>query len=192
MKNKNEFIGVDSRDYCPFIRQETEKLLIKTLKEINPKKILEIGTFLGYSASLMSEVCSDAEITTLEKNKSNFDDAVKNLKDYLNVKAINCDAIEFLENNNLLKFDFVFLDGPKGQYIKYLPYLKQMLNKNGVLFADDVMFYGLVNSTEKIEHKRRALVNNLRKFLNEIQIDEDFETIIYDFDDGVSISKKKR
>ena len=67
MKNKTEFIGVESRDYCPFIREKTEELLINLLKENAPKSILEIGTFLGYSASLMAEVCPQASITTLEK-----------------------------------------------------------------------------------------------------------------------------
>lgn len=192
MKQKKDFVGVENREYCPFVRQKTEELLIETLKCLNPKKILEIGTFLGYSASVMSEICPDAEILTVEKNEKNFYDAQKNLKEYQKISLVNADAYEFLETNQSLKFDFVFLDGPKGQYIKYLPFLKKMLNKNGVLFADDVLFYGLVNSNEKIEHKHRALVNNLRKFLDEIRNDSDFDTKIYDFDDGVSISKKKR
>ena len=192
MKQKKDFVGVENREYCPFVRKKTEELLIETLKCLNPKKILEIGTFLGYSASVMSEICPDAEIITVEKNEKNFYDAQKNLKEYQKISLVNADAYEFLETNQSLKFDFVFLDGPKGQYIKYLPFLKKMLNKNGVLFADDVLFYGLVNSNEKIEHKHRALVNNLRKFLDEIRNDSDFDTTIYDFDDGVSISKKKR
>ena len=192
MKQKKDFVGVENREYCPFVRQKTEELLIETLKCLKPKKILEIGTFLGYSASVMAEICPDAEILTVEKNEKNFCDAQKNLKEYQKISLVNADAYEFLETNQSLKFDFVFLDGPKGQYIKYLPFLKKMLNKNGVLFADDVLFYGLVNSNEKIEHKHRALVNNLRKFLDEIRNDSDFDTKIYDFDDGVSISKKKR
>lgn len=192
MKQKTDFIGAKNRDYCPFVREKTEELLIETLKSLNPTKILEIGTFLGYSASVMAEICPRAQILSVEKNENNFLDAQQNLKDYSNIKLFNCDALEFLENNRSLKFDFVFLDGPKGQYVKYLPFLKDMLSYNGVLFADDVLFYGLVNSNEKIEHKHRALVNNLRKFLEELQNDDNFDTMIYDFDDGVSISKKKR
>ncbi len=192
MKKKTEFIGVESRDYCPFIREKTEELLINLLKENAPKSILEIGTFLGYSASLMAEVCPQSSITTLEKNETNFIDANKNLQGVSNVEIINIDAMEFLQNNSEKKYDFIFLDGPKGQYYKYLPYLKQMLNKQGVLFVDDILYYGLVSSEEKIVHKHRSLVNNLRKFIDLIKTDSDLETNIYDFDDGVAIIKKIR
>lgn len=192
MKEKTEFIGVETRDYCPFVRPSTEELLKELLKNTQPKSILEIGTFLGYSASLMAEICSDAKIITLEKNEQNFLDAQKNLATVKNVEIVNCDALEFLENRQDLKFDFVFLDGPKGQYFKYLPYLKQMLSIGGILVADDILFYGLVDSQQKIEHKHRSLVNNLRKFINMIKNDVDFETKIYDFDDGVAVITKIR
>ena len=66
-----------------------------------------------------------------------------------------------------------------------------MLCTGGVLLADDILFYGLVKSNEKIAHKHRALVNNLRKFISEIENDKDFETEICDFANGMSISRKK-
>lgn len=192
MKDKSLFFGVESRDYCPFIREKTEKLLIELLKEYDPKNVLEIGTFLGYSASLIAETCPEAKVITIEKNLDNFFDAKKNLAGIENVIQFNCDAYDYLQNNSDERFDFVFLDGPKGQYIKYLPYLKKMLNVGGVLFADDILFYGLVNSEEKIDHKHRSLVNNLRKFVDQLKSDCDFETQIYDFDDGVGVAKKLR
>jgi len=65
------------------------------------------------------------------------------------------------------------------------------MNSGAILLADDILFYGLVRSAEKIEHKHRALVNNLRKFIQAIQSDEDFETEIYDFANGMSMSRKK-
>ena len=192
MREKSDFIGVESREYCPFVRKETEKLLVEVLKKYKPKKILEIGTFLGYSASLMSEVCPESQIVTLEKNKANFDDARKNLQDCKNVAIVNCDALDFLNDNQNLTFDFIFLDGPKGQYIKYWPILKEMLCVGGIILADDILFYGLVSSSEKIDHKHRTLVNNLRKFIDVIKSDQNFEVQIFDFDDGVGIIKKLR
>ena len=191
MKKKEDFIGVSQREYCPFIREKSEELLLRLLKDQNPESILEIGTFLGYSASLMLENCPQASLVTVEKNSSNAEFAKQNLQNFEErVRIENCDAMQFLEANCDMRFDFIFLDGPKGQYVKYLPFLKKMLKIGGVLVADDVLFYGLVNSDEKIDHKHRALVNNLRKFLYEIQNDDDFETIIYDFDDGISVSRK--
>ena len=109
MKDKLQFFGVESREYCPFIREKSEDLLVKLLKEVKPKKILEIGTFLGYSASIMAEVCPEAEIVTLEKSEINFSDAQKNLQGYSNIKSLCCDALDYLQNNQNVLFDFVFL-----------------------------------------------------------------------------------
>lgn len=192
MKEKEKFLGFESHDYNPIIREKTLELLKNLLKKHKPKKILEIGTFIGYSAGVMLETCPEAFVTTVEKDETNSKFAIQNLTDLgfcgrFEVK--NQDAFDFLCENDE-KFDFIFLDGAKGQYIKYLPYLKEALNVNGVLVADDIMFYGLVSSQEKIVHKHRSLVNNLRRFLQVLKDDSDFVTEIYDFEDGVSVSTK--
>ena len=135
-------------------------------------------------------------MTTVELNPQNAQNALTNLKKLGfedRVKVVCSDALDFLKTlGDDQMFDFVFLDGAKGQYIKYLPYLKSHLNAGGVLFADDVLFYGMVTSHEKIAHKHRSIVNHLRDFLQTLQDDNDFETKIYDFDDGVSVSIKHK
>lgn len=194
VKDKSQFAGFDKHEYNPVVRPQTQKLLIGVLQKHHPKKILEIGTYLGYSAYVMLCTCQDATLTTLEKDEQNFQFAKQNLEEFSSrVNLQCCDAIDFLSSaqNGTEKFDFIFLDGPKGQYVKYLPMLKKILAKGGVLFADDVMFYGKVESGEKIEHKHRSIVNNLRKFLADITSDNDFETQIFEIEDGVSISVKK-
>lgn len=194
MKEKEKFVGFESHDYNPIIREKSLELLKSLLKKHNPNQILEIGTFIGYSAGVMLETCPDAFVTTVEKDEKNSKFAVQNLNDLGfcgRFEVENQDAFDFLRENDK-KFDFIFLDGAKGQYIKYLPYLKEALNVNGVLVADDIMFYGLVSSQEKIAHKHRSLVNNLRKFLEELKNDTDFVTEIYDFEDGMSVSIKTK
>ena len=193
MKKKEEFFGYENHDYNPIIRPQSQDLLVSLLKENKPKQILEIGTFIGYSCALMLETCPDASVTTIEKDKQNYEYAIKNLEDLGfmgRYKAINCDAMDFLIRDKNSKFDLIFLDGPKGQYYKYLPYLKEMLCKGGILVVDDVMFYGLVQSDGKIAHKHRSIVNNLRKFLDMLKNDADFDTQIFEFEDGVSVSRK--
>lgn len=186
---KEQFVGFERHEYNPILRPRTENLLINLLAECKPKKILEIGTFIGYSASVMLRFC-DAFLTTVEIDPQNALDAKQNLKEFEGRFEVVCaDAGQFLEQDKD-RFDFVFLDGPKGQYKNYLPYLKRILNVGGVLVADDILFYGLVSSKEPIKHKHRSIVNNLRIFLETLKADEDFETQIFDFEDGVSVSRK--
>lgn len=194
MVDKEKLVGFEKHDYAPMVREKTEKLLIELLKNKKPKRVLEIGTFLGYSASVILNECPECFLKTIEKDNQNALDAKQNLETLGftgRFDIVCCDAIDFLQQANKEKYDFIFLDGPKGQYYKYYPFLKGLLNKGGVLMADDIMYYGLVKSDEKIVHKHRSIVNNLRKFLQMITTDNEVETIVYDFEDGVSISIKK-
>lgn len=194
MKNKEEFVGFAEHEYSPIVRDKSIEFLQELIKKYRPKNILEIGTFIGYSASVMLEADRDCFVTTIEIDEENAKDAIKNLTDLGfagRFKVLNCDAYEFLQSQQNEQFDFIFLDGPKGQYFKYLPFLKKMLKKGGFLLADDILFYGMVKSEEHIEHKHRTIVNNLRKFISAIQNDEELETTIYDFANGMSLSKKK-
>ncbi len=194
MKNKEEFAGFKEHEYRPIVREKSIEFLESLIKEHKPKKILEIGTFIGYSASVMLEADKENFVCTIEKDENNAKDAVKNLNELGfagRFEVVCCDAFDFLQQHQQEKYDFIFLDGPKGQYIKYLPYLKSIMNAGAILLADDILFYGLVRGAEKVEHKHRALVNNLRKFLDAISNDDELETTIYDFANGMSLSKKK-
>ena len=194
MIDKEKFIGFEKHEYAPIIREKTAQLLTQLLHEKKPQKVLEIGTFLGCSASLILQECPNCFLKTVEKDVQNVADAKQNLENLGfggRFEVVCCDAIEFLERENSEQYDFIFLDGPKGQYYKYYPLLKAMLKSGGVLMADDIMYYGLVKSNEKIIHKHRSIVNNLRKFLQIITTDAEMETTVYDFEDGVSVSIKK-
>lgn len=194
MKNKEEFVGFAEHEYAPILRDSSIEFLQELIAKYKPKNILEIGTFIGFSASVMLDANRDCFVTTIEIDRENAKDAVQNLTDLGFVgrfKVLNCDAYDFLQSQESEQFDFIFLDGPKGQYLKYLPFLKKVLKKGGFLLADDIFFYGLVKSEGFIKHKHRTIVNNLRKFIAEIQNDEELETTIYDFANGMSLSKKK-
>lgn len=194
MKKKEEFQGFKEHEYRPILREQSIDYLESLIKKHRPKKILEIGTFIGYSASVMLEADSENFVCTVEKDENNARNAVKNLTDlgFTGRFEVVCkDAYDFLVEHQDEKFDFIFLDGPKGQYIRYLPFLKKMMKRGAILLADDILFYGLVRSTGKIEHKHRSLVNNLRKFISEIENDDELETVIHDFANGMSESRKK-
>lgn len=179
------------QNYIPVLLDDTRDLLIKTIKEINPKTILEIGTAVGYSGTLMLKY-SNAILTTIELEEESIKIAENTFKSnnvFDRVNQIKGDAKEVLKNLNG-KFDFIFLDGPKGQYINYLPYLKNLLSDGGTLFADNVLYKGMVESLDFIPHKKRTIVVNLRKYIEMVTNDNELKTTIYHIGDGVAISKK--
>lgn len=175
----------------PLLLDESVKFFTKFVEELNPKKILEIGTAIGYSGSLMLSVCGGS-LVTLELNERSANIATENFKKLGfsdRVQVVNIDAKEYLQNCQE-KFDFIFLDGPKGQYINYKEKLIDLLDVGGVLLADNVLFRGMVESSEPVPHRYRTIVNNMRKFIDEINNDARLETQVYHIGDGISVSKK--
>lgn len=182
------------KNLIPIVRDKTAEKLSNLVKQEKPKRILEIGTAIGFSAILLLKSC-DGNITTIEKNAERFNQAKKNIEKYnLSSRAtlVLGDALESLKilAEKKERFDFIFLDGPKGQYINYYPYLKEMLSGGGILFTDNIDLLGLIDSPEKVCHKNRAMVNHMKKYLETLENDKSFKTEFYHIDDGFSISKK--
>ncbi len=176
----------------PILRDRSCEMLCMVCQKLSPKRILEIGTAIGYSGCQMLAACGGM-LTTIEKDEERHKQALVTFQEagYSNrVEAILGDAAKVLPSLTG-KFDLIFLDGPKGQYINYLPILKSLLNKGGVLFADNVYFHGMVKLEGKIPHKNRTMIVNLKRFIEAVQTDKDFETTLYDIEDGIAISKLK-
>ena len=190
LKRLSEIEKYGRSEGVPILQYDSACVLANIVEELKPKTVLEIGTAIGYS-SLIILLSADCTLTTLEIDegrekiaKDNF--ATFNVVD--RVEPLLMDAMEYLKTCNK-KFDFVFLDGPKGQYIKYLPYIKNCLNSGAVLLCDNVLFRGLVKSEDKIPHRYRTLVVNLRKFIDTVSKDNDFECNVYDICDGLLVAK---
>ena len=193
MEKKEDFKGFNKDEYVPILRDESITFLYDLAKKLQPKKILEIGTYIGYSASILLSSSPNCTLDTVEIKEENANLARENLKNFGERAKVFCqDAKDFIETKlkEKKKYDFIFLDGPKGQYIRYLPILKELLESGGVLVADNVYFHGMVKMEGKIPHKHRSIVNNLRQFINEISIDSNLQTTIYDIGDGISVSYK--
>ena len=190
---KKDFKGIEKDKYLPILRDEEISFLFEFAKKVKPKRILEIGTYIGYSASILLSTSNDCTIDTVEINEENASYARENLKVFgKRVNVICDDAKNFIEKQRerKKKYDFIFLDGPKGQYINYLETLKNLLEIGGYLVADNIYFHGMVKKEGKIPHKHRTIVTNLRRFIDEISNSSCFDSQIYDLGDGISISKK--
>ena len=191
--DEKEFRTYAKDNFVPIVRPKTSKILIEKVKAINPKKILEIGTAIGYSGLLMLEN-SNASLITLEKEENYKKIATENFEKYGfkdRVKIVLGDCKDYIDKEPEM-FDFIFLDGPKSHYAEYLPHLLNMLNEDGLIFCDNVLFQGLVRSLEEPPKKFRTIVNNLRKFLDLTLNDKNLFTEILDVEDGIALIKKQK
>ena len=174
----------------PIIFDEGLAFLETIIRLYKPKRILEIGTAVGLSASAMLMACPDAKVTTMELEEERYTEAKENFKKLGVEKRVNAylgDAGEILAMMDG-QFDFVFLDGPKAQYEKYLFDLKRLMRKGAILFADDVLLYGWVSGEEPTPQKRHSIVDKIRSYLNVVTNDEAFMTSVLNVGDGVALS----
>ncbi len=176
----------------PVLRDKSFDLLLKTVKKYKPKTVLEIGVNRGLSGLAILCTLPDAKLTGIEIDDLAIKRATVNYKAFgvENRAKIFCgdasEIIPVLTGN----YDFIFLDGPKGHYYEYLPHLLAVLNKGGVLFADNVLFRGYVNGSVKTPHRYATTKHSMENFLNAIQKDKNLKTILYDIEDGISITEK--
>ncbi len=176
----------------PIIMDDTLEVVIQILNEKKPNRILEIGTAVGYSAICFSEYLSpNGLIDTIERDEQRVIDAKENIKKAEVEEKINIyegDAVEILptlENN----YDVVFIDAAKGKYPFFLNEALRMLNKGGIIIADNVLYKGYVMSDYN-KHKQRTAVRNLREYIANITENPNLETKILEVGDGLAISKK--
>ena len=158
----------------PIIRNESHKILENLVSKVQPKHILEIGTAVGYSGTLMLQN-STADLITIEHNKDYKNQAVKNFKANnlsKRVKVIYGDCLveisKMLTSNKFNNyFDFIFLDGPKAQYDLLLEGLIKLLSPNGTLIVDNVLFRGYVANSLTAPTKRyKTIIKRLNTFID--------------------------
>ena len=176
----------------PVLREASFALLLETIEKYNPKRILEIGTNEGLSSSAMLVVAENARLTGIEIDEDKVDIAKSNYRIFgVSGRAKifcgdACDIIPALSG----EYDFIFLDGPKGHYYRFLPDLLRVLSVGGVLFADNVLFRGYVDGTIKMPHRFATTKHSMENFIKEITARNDLSTVIYKIEDGVSVTEK--
>lgn len=181
-------------DEVPIIRKEMGNLLKVLLQLVQPERILEVGTAVGYSSILMSEnMPHNCTITTIENYDKRIPVAKNNFK-----RAGKEDVITLIEGDALevLKtldgpYDFIFMDAAKGQYINYLPDIKRVLRKGGLLISDNILQEGeIVESRYAVTRRNRTIHARIREYVYELTHSEDFVTSIVPIGDGITLSVK--
>ncbi len=182
-------------DFVPIIRLETASLLKFFVTLTRPKKILEVGTAVGYSAILMSEYLDEeATITTIEKYEPRIPIAKENFK-----RAGKEDVITLLEGDALeiLKgldgsYDMIFMDAAKAQYIYYLPEVIRLLKTGGLLISDNILQDGdVAQSRYAVTRRNRTIHSRMREYLYTLKHEKELQTAIIPIGDGVAVSTKK-
>lgn len=180
-------------EHIPIIMDDTLEVIAKILTEKKPKRILEIGAAVGYSAMCFSKyLAEDGLIDTIERDEERIEEAKQNFKKVEVENKINLyegDAVEILPTLNE-KYDVVFIDAAKGKYPFFLKEALRMLKQDGIIFADNILYKGYVMSDYN-KHKQRTAVRNLREYIKETTENPNLETEILEVGDGLAISKVK-
>ena len=194
--NKEELEKIKQKaleEHIPIIMDDTLEVVDRILKEVQPKRILEIGTAVGYSAMCFSEYLQgDGKIDTIERDEERIAEAKVNIKNVGVEDKINIyegDAVEILPTLNE-KYDVVFIDAAKGKYPFFLKEALRMIKPTGVILADNILYKGYVMSNYN-KHKQRTAVRNLREYIKEVTENPDIETEILEVGDGLAVSKIK-
>jgi predicted O-methyltransferase YrrM len=176
----------------PILRDQSFELLLRTVKEEKPQKILEIGVNLGLSSIAMLLTEKSANLTGIEIDEAKIALAKENYKSFGVDDRAKIFAGDTSEIIPILtgEYDLIFLDGPKGHYYEYLPHLLSVLKVGGILFADNVLFRGYVGDKVKTPHRFNTTKHSMENFLKAITEDENLQTQIFDLEDGVSITKR--
>lgn len=180
-------------EHIPIIMDDTLEIIANILKECKPKRILEIGTAIGYSAICFSKYLSkDGIIDTIERDVERIKQANDNilklgLENQIHVHS--GDAVEILPTLTE-KYDMIFIDAAKGKYPFFLKESERLLNLHGIIFADNILYKGYVMSDYN-KHKQRTAVRNLREYIKEVTENPNFDTEILEVGDGLAISKRR-
>ena len=192
MENKlKELENYAKKNNIPIMEKEGIEFLTDYIKKHNIKNILEIGSAIGYSAIKMALINNSINVTTIERDKSRYEEAVKNINKFnLNnrINIINKDALDITLDN---KYDLIFLDAAKGQYINFFNKFINNLNNNGVIITDDLLFHGMVEGNViTLNRNTKQLIRKIKKYIEFLKNNKEFNTKFYKIGDGISISKK--
>ncbi|EKP3961533.1 O-methyltransferase [Listeria monocytogenes] len=180
----------------PIMEPDSLYCLLQILDIQKPKRILELGTAIGYSALKMADKLPDAEIITVERDEERYEHAIHNIQRYGandRVKVLLTDAIEGAEE--ILAngpFDAIFIDAAKAQYEKFFHIYTDSLAENGVIYSDNVLFKGLALDMTPEKQRKLRVARKMRHFNDFLVTHPDFETTTIPLGDGLSISKRKK
>lgn len=180
----------------PIVQKETGKFLELMVQIKKPKKILELGTAIGFSSILMYEASQDknVDIVTIERDEKMIEYAKVNiekfnLQDHIKIKEGDClEVLEKLDD----KFDLIFMDAGKGHYNHFLPHCLRLLKEDGIIVADNVLFRGMVASKELVKRRKITIVKRMKTYLEMVNSSDDLITSVIPMGDGIAVTTRRQ
>lgn len=181
-------------NFIPIIQKEVARYLELMINIKKPKRILELGTAIGYSSILMNIASmGNSIITTIERDKVMIEKARFNIEAFglsEKIKVVEGDCSEVLENLQG-EYDLIFMDAGKGHYNHFLPNCLRLLSRDGILVADNVLFRGMVASNHLVVRRKITIVKRMKSYLNEISSREDLITSVLPMGDGIAVTTRR-
>lgn len=179
-------------DKVPIMQDDGIEFLINYIKSNNVKKILEIGTAVGYSSIKMALINNNITVTTIERDEERYNLAIENITKMnleKRIKCIKADALEIEIND---KYDLIFIDAAKSQNIKFFEKYKKSLNKNGTIVVDNIYFHGVIYEDDnKLSRNVRGIKRKILEFIDYINSQKEYKNKIYSKGDGIMVIKEK-
>lgn len=189
LKEIEEYAKINN---VPIMEKDGIDFLTNYIKENDIKTILEIGSAIGYSAIKMCLVDENIKVTTIERDETRYLEAIKNIKEFDLEDRINIIHNDAFNVELSGKFDLIFIDAAKSQYIKFFEKFKLNLNDEGVIISDNLDFHGLVNGDyNSYSRNVKGIVRKLKNYINFLKENEEFETKFINIGDGIAITIKK-
>ncbi|MCR5218214.1 O-methyltransferase [Treponema sp.] len=182
-----------NREAVPIMQDEGCDFICDYIKEHNVKRVLEIGTAIGYSSIRFASLADDVYVTTIESDIDRFIKAQENFKDSgfeQRITAINDDALTHDFGDS--KFDLIFIDAAKAQYIKFFEKYKENLAEGGVIISDNLSFHGMVDDLSLTHnYSTKKLVKKIQKYVAFLKENQEFDTEFFEIGDRISVSKRR-
>ncbi len=172
----------------PIAQPETIRLIENLIHILPSKRVLEIGSAIGYSSIIMAN--AGADVTTIERDENMFEALFSNIDRAGHSKNIHVhkgDALEILGTLDG-QYDFIFVDAAKGQYMEFLPHCMRMLKVGGIMFSDNILYKGMVATDELYKRRKVTIIRRLRNYLDTICNMDELNTVIVPVGDGAAIS----
>lgn len=176
----------------PIVTKEVAEYLKFIVRSNNIKNVLEVGTAIGYSGILMAKEIekNNGKLYTIEIDEERYNLAQENFKKsgLKNIVSIKGDAVEEIKKIDE-NFDFVFIDASKGHYLEFFEDSYKLLNKNGIIFIDNIMFRGYLY--KEYPKRFKTIVRRLNEFIEYLYSREGGEFVLLPFGDGIGLFCKK-